>query len=452
MSIEFIESFDLKIIDSLFVDEEITAKALRDLSIENEKILLGLKTWMGNEHDGFAKTLNPEIPKRYVDSLEEQIIALNSVDGMMSYEQMAKVKKLSHLVNESKDDLESSRCKYVVAMPIEIEINSEYVDVEIDKVCIDNVMINRLVHDHGLVSDGVKVVASKYVFWADAYPVHKRSDYMLYILDRLKMNADDSKHEIDPVMNRSYRYEGRLPRYPRTYYLILEIYGEKGINPLNAQSDASRRILYNSLRTMIQNSDERFKSVVCYPIELISKSLLVVEKLSVKADILEYFMPLMVNGWGGVNDIDVYVRTSSLKSGVPYDSDCSCSVDIVIPGYEFENKHGEQDEAIISYDCVDAIHVIELLEGINLVYQQVEDMMSGEFVYYTVQYEKNGGLMAYTTDESFKDSYGPFKGTIDFYYFEEEAVGFELIEDEVELGVVRSNNNDVIAFPGVDDD
>lgn len=440
----FLKNIDINNINWLFKDQEKTDKAIKNLNEDNQKILSSnLDFLKKNNINPYYDIISNDSPNYEIDSIENQLIEKISQQEDMSFKVNEDIRKISYLANEAEQANNYNKNKnYIAAMPIEIIFDENADNIEIDKIEINQKVIEDLIKEYKLISSGVDIKVSKHAFWAPCYPAHKRSEYMRHLLNRIELNREDEKYEIKPVRSKTYVYDGKFPKYMREYFLIIQLSNCQKNKALNNLHKIAEKLLYNGIQTTIKNSDNRIIKAKCHKVDLISNALPVIDKLSAKGFILDSLLPLLDEEEQEIDDIAIYIRTSSMFSKTPYNQDKDCVIDIVIPGYEFEHKAGEQDQPIISFKCENSIQAIELLEGIKMVADVLENAINGEFIFSTVQYEEDGA-MVYTSPEKFSKSFDKFKKGLDFYYYEDNT-------DLNNFNPEKTPNSDdtIIPFPG----
>lgn len=441
MDNDFSEILNEENIDLLFVDDELTSRAMMSLLMENELKMEEYKEWLGGySKDSYDEYMGHEYFGYAVDSSENRLISKFNKSGNLSFGVLESIRELSHFVNEKEVGFGENKVKRRLAIPLEISLNWECDGVEVDKFRIDSELVNELLISHGVVNG--EVLVYKYAFSASAYPVHRRSDYMRYFFDRIAMNEEDARYTISPIRSRSYLYDGEYPKHMREYFIVVDVIGED-VEWKKTATKSADVIFKNSISELIQNGDRRITGVACGEVNPISTAFKDVCALSMKG----FVMDTLWTKIGGMEEeiyvIDVYVRTSSMLNEEAYNQNTECMIDIVVPGYWDESRKGKP---VITYKCENSVEVIEILQGVNALLNTLDGV---ETKFSTVQYEKVDGALIYTSNEGFRDAYMGFKQGLDFYYYEEELGS---VDEDIDVSNEGEPKDNLIRFPGVEDE
>jgi hypothetical protein len=417
---DFIKNITKLNVGNLLEDKEFTDFAIQNLKSDNDRILKSTKEWFTTySDDPYEESISDEDPYFYTESIESQLINILNENNQLSYDHAQKIRKVSLLANES-------RCvdggnEYWASIPIEITFNSPEQNTKFDKIKIDANEVNELLKKYKLVSDNDSIQASNHLFWAVSYPAHIRSEYMSYLMERIDLNALNNNYSIKPVRSNSYMYKGIYPKYMREYFITIKITTQSKTNPILQPSELNQKLFGNSLTDLVNSSNKNIKDSTIHSPTLISESFLLLEKLSAKTFISENLLPLIEDRLGSVGNIPVYIRTSSMDNQKPYSKNPECFIDMAIPNINTKPHHQNKGDPVMSMKCDNSVQVIELLEGINLLREEIEKKIKGKFIFSTAQYEYGRGSVIYSSNNDFHSSYSVFKDCVDFYYYDDST-------------------------------
>jgi hypothetical protein len=94
---------------------------------------------------------------------------------------------------------------------------------------------------------------------------------------------------------------------------------------------------------------------------------------------------------------------------------------MAIPNINTKPHHQNKGDPVMSMKCDNSVQVIELLEGINLLREEIEKKIKGKFIFSTAQYEYGRGSVIYSSNNDFHSSYSVFKDCVDFYYYDDST-------------------------------
>ena len=433
---DFIKNITKYNVTKLLEDKKFTEFAIKNLKSDNTRILKSIKDWfLANSDDQYKELINDDGQYFYTESIEAQLINILNEGNQLNYEIAQKIRKVSLLAYESRSV--GSANEYWASIPIEIAFNQTQSNSKFDKIEIDANKIKELLVRYKLISSDDKIQPSNHIFWAVSYPAHIRSEYMNYLMERIDLNESNNKYSISPIRSNAYMYEGEYPRYFREYFITIKITSKSSTNPILNSSTLNKKLFSASLAQLVSSSNNNINHSIVYGPSLISESFLLLEKLSAKSFIAENLMPLVEDNLTNIDNIPIYIRTSSMDDQRPYSKNPECYIDIAVPTINLNSTPKNNRDPVMSLRCDNSIQAIELLEGINLLRKDIERKIKGKFIFATAQYEYSRGSVIYSSNDDFYRAYSIFKESVDFYYYEDTEID-------------QPKDSELIPFPGND--
>lgn len=430
---DFIKTINKENITGLFVDLDLTDRAIDALRSDNDRLLELYNEWfIQHSESPYEEIISEDDPYFYSESFESQMINSLNSENKLSYSLAQNIKKVSYLSNETVPS--GDGFIHHLSIPLEIYFNQSD---KVDSFSISSEKVkDAFIRFSDLPVDS-NVRCFNRAYWAVSYPVHVRSEYMLYFMKRLNLNNKNPRFTIDPIRSNDYMYNGIYPEQMREYFIMLSVTTKSPTPPDLKLSPLNERLMLEAISNIVINNPA-VDNIVVYPPSKISKSFNLLERLSAKSFILENVDPLLSDIKPKITSIPVYIRTSSVDAQRPYNKNPECFIDLVLPNIKIKNFNLKGGDPAISMRCENSIQAIELLEGLNLLRGYFMESSGSELIFCTAQYEYGKGSMVYSSNADFKDAFSVFKDCIDFYYY-----------DEIK-GQPPGHEKNTILFPNID--